>query len=573
MAFFHFAKKDFPQDFVKRVLPKRGTDKIPNIYLNNDVDDSENCTISENIKQEDVIYDNSDVLTYLLCDEMDSKSKNNDSKKTCMVGVIHANYDKASDDIAVDDNSNMFQFSCDYLQNVYSMHINVSLNSNLLLSAGKGGIVTLFKLDDGIEESSSRDYQSKVEPRNKLLMWFKGHDRWISSARFYSIQKGSHESLNSNGSNNDVNEPNCDSNPNHRVAILTASDDGLVKIWDISKTCRASTTSMTRMHDNESDWDIGGRNSSARVNDKSDVDESQYEQTPQLLVSSACGHSKGIFAMDEKYGVIVTGSKDKSVCVSHLIDRSNVRSANVNKKSNSSTGKGCTGGYDMVTLSTFELHAGVVKSVSIKCNPNDAVSGHVNSDTSCDISYTGQSDLSAVIFASGSQDGDICIKDTRSETGDIRLQHVHSGGVHTVSWCPYTGGEYLLLSAGYDSLVKIFDIRKLSQDSVTNEPLYVVLEHVEAPGGSASRRAQSHRRSNVIQTPCFASNSVIVVPSVTSSSLSVHSVVSQSVISRCVLQHSPLSVMASPYKGGCTSTQRLVVATSTKGIMLNLSIL
>ncbi|KAG5189994.1 WD40-repeat-containing domain protein [Tribonema minus] len=142
----------------------------------------------------------------------------------------------------------------------------------------------------------------------------------------------------------------------------------------------------------------------------------QSKGTP-LLVAQACDlHSKGIFSMHMHRGVIATASKDRTVAISKLVG----------------DGRGIA--LDRVLGDTETLHAGVIKDVQLR---------------------------DATTVASCGDDASVRVCDIRAARGyyiAVGLEDVHSACAHTVRWHPTD--EHLLLTAGLDTVVKLFDLRK-----------------------------------------------------------------------------------------------------------------
>jgi len=163
----------------------------------------------------------------------------------------------------------------------------------------------------------------------EILACNKIHSRWISTAKFSSF-----------------------SNDNN-LGMITASDDGTIKLWDLTKKNLRSSQ-------------------------------------PKLIFSANSIHSRGVFALDESFRKVLSGSKDKSVCVSEVLD------------------DGC-----IHRLTTFEHHSKVVKSVSWK-------NYHIPDQN---------------VFLSGSEDNRVVLKDIRSSNNsDVSIIESFKAGVHTVTW-------------------------------------------------------------------------------------------------------------------------------------------
>jgi len=316
------------------------------------------------------------------------------------------------------------------------------------------------------------------------------------------------------------------------ITLASAADDGRVMIWDLALAGAGI--------------EIGQSESKPKTKAKQ----------PKQLCWSHCGHGgKGIFAMDVLGDSILTGSKDRSVSYS-ILDGS---------------------GEAISMVSSYNLHSGVVKSVSWK-----------------GISFMAGSP--SHIFASGSQDGSVAVKDTRtnSEDPELYIDSAHSGGVHSVQWCPYAPSDYYLLTAGYDNIVRVFDTRMLSTNNDGDHMPQCVFhcsEHVLTGSGSGMSKG-AVKRSKDIFTPCFLSASTVLVPSLKASSLSVYNIVSGSVISRGLLNHPPIAVYCSRNRsvrhtgisGICVSNDSsmrssfnvptcIVAATKSNGTMLVMDIM
>jgi hypothetical protein len=172
--------------------------------------------------------------------------------------------------------------NCSDLSAVYSMHMSAS-HPDLILAAGKKGHVALFANRKEDYQSGAPDMTSGESSDKCCLMDFKAHEKWIGSAKFVTSLCG--------------------------LGVATCSDDGSIKIWDIS---------------------------SVKVNNKS-------SKNPKLLTSSVTAHSRGIYGMDVGGTNILTCSKD-----SYIVHSSITKDA------------------DLRVVSSFDLHKSVVKSVAWK---------------------------------------------------------------------------------------------------------------------------------------------------------------------------------------------------------------
>ncbi len=232
-------------------------------------------------------------------------------------------------------------------------------------------------------------------------------------------------------------------------------------------------------------WDLSKNYHSKRVN----------ALCPPCIMTSKDIHDRGIFALDVSNENVLTGSKDKSVAIS-VIESS---------------------GTSLKLKSRYCLHSGVVKSVSWS-NTSDA------------------KHYAPIIFASGGQDRRVCVKDTRigGDTAQVELENCHEGGVHTVLFNPY-GGENMLLTAGMDPVIKVFDLRYLTNTSSTllsgesamvHKPIYEFRGHAN----SCVKKFKS------IISPCWLSQNTLVSAGQQSSQLSIYNTSTGKTVSRGELE-------------------------------------
>ena len=259
-----------------------------------------------------------------------------------------------------------------------------------------------------------------------------------------------------------------------------------------------------------------------------DVTQESARGTARLLTTATCGHesSKGIFCLDEMGGELLTGCKDRSV------SRTRITPAGSLFNEHNYSG----------------LHDAVVKSVSWKLSGAEA----------------GVS--SPVVFASGGQDGRVCIKDARcGGAAESVVEQAHLGGVHTVQWCPYPNGSHLLLSAGHDGAVHVYDHRKVVKNELPQgegQP-----EHSFGEGIGAGKH-----RSSKIFTPCFLSASRILIPHLFHG-ITMHCLLSGETLSRGVLpaDGNPVAVGCSKYLSFPSENDAkspfVVAASNRKGAM------
>ena len=453
----------------RRVQPRRG---VKNGRHTRDISPKKIEKETESVvdAEEYFEYNDSAVLQYVLTDQCDFDTNDvmvddrTPSSRLFPIRTVASSAVENSSQLGSD-----VILQCADLPAVYSM--NFHHKSRLLVAGGKGGNVALFALPDydlrgvavGNLESMPQAHSDGDVTVFEPLLTFRAHQRWVSCAKFLSHNESC---ANYSGIN-----------------ILTAADDGLVKLWDAAQTSKSKHHEMS--------------NSIAK-----------------LQSMSTCGHApgRGIFSLDECKMEILTGSKDRSVCVSRV-----------------------TGVGDITPLHKFsELHDNVVKSVSWQCP-------------------------AATIFASGSQDRSVCIKDTRNGydgRADVEVADAHGGGVHTVQWCPHTMGEHFLLSAGYDDLINVYDVRNSGNERAS--PVYSFREH-RAPSSIKKRRT--------ITTPCFLSNSCVLIPSEYSGALSIHCLLTGNAISRGSLTDDTVPISVSTMPDGKGSSKFIVAASNKKGSM------
>jgi WD40 repeat protein len=373
---------------------------------------------------------------------------------------------------------------CPDLTAIYSMHFHPNYR-NLLLAAGKGRYVCVF--DAAISshitryvgtDTSGDDGSAARHGNQKTLLSFKAHDRWISSARFIPLSTHPEPLLTSKSRS--LNEESIMTSV--CIPVVTASDDALLKEWDIGK--QQWTRDVAR---------------------------------PRLLCQSSDIHSRGIFAMDisSSYSSgcphhILTGSKDRTVALSELDGGSGTCTG-------SGTGTG-TGTGDIVCIRRFaDMHSNVVKCVAWQLDGGaDECIRRSN------------------VFASGGTDRVVCVKDIQSASNhsDLKLQDVHLGGVHAVVFNPFRGAEHLLATAGLDEWLNVFDIRSVSS---AGRPLFQFSGHA----------ANHVRKFKTIYSSRFLSSDVIAMPGEDSSLLSLYDVSTGRSISRGELPLAPMMLATS----------------------------
>lgn len=456
---------------VKRIQPKRGVkntelsskvienndsyDKVDNVENLDDIDDSTN-------ENDPLLFDDSIVFKYVMNNSQNNSTSHNELTNLNNISTTNSQL------IPIFHNSS--SINDENLQAIYSLHFHPKIPS-LLVAAGKGGYTTIYSIQSSSSLSTATTSLTTSTTKERTspeesLMSFKAHSRWISSAKFLSSQFNLNNSSISSS-----------------LHLLTAADDGIIKLWDISQ-----------------------------CNQKS---------IPKEISSSNCSHEKGIFAMDERNGYILTGSKDKSISISTILTTGNIK----------------------VQHTYEDIHDGVVKSVSWKSEMNE--------------------NESSTIFASGSQDYSVSIYDTRSSIEITKIQSVHHGGVHTVGWNPYlnNGGEFLLMTSGYDSKVHIYDLRRISSSKNTETlPLYTF---------QPDKFYRNERRASII-TPHFLNSKTLIIPNEFSSSLTIHCLETGKTLSRGILPEQPLSVCCSTLSLNNKYPSYVVAACKKKGFIIPL---
>jgi len=272
---------------------------------------------------------------------------------------------------------------------------------------------------------------------------------------------------------------------------------------------------------------------------------------PQLLAQSTSIHARGVFSLDVWApgsgsssgsgsdcggsggsaawvdGVrVLTGSKDRQVCVSRLHTSSSASSSS----------------SFVVDRAFDELHSGVVKCVHWA--DADTLGGGGG----------GQ------VFASGGQDRAVCVKDCRSASAapDVVIADAHSGGVHTVHWGPSGSGSGgggsggpLLLTAGHDPLIHLYDVRWPAAPAVTLDTSSSPSAASGGGGGGASAtlrhtfrgHASPHaRKHGTILPPRFVSASVVVAAGEGSDCLSLYCAATGATLSRGAMPDQPIAI-------------------------------
>lgn len=257
--------------------------------------------------------------------------------------------------------------SARHLNRIYAVDFGL-VNSHLFVAtAGHQGYAALTAVAP-VDPSADND----DDDDQRVLLEWRASRGWIGSVQFVS----------------------CDGK------VLTASNDSLVKLWDVSL--------------------VDGNNA------------------PKLLAANDSLHSSGIFQAHCSHNSLFTASKDKSVALSSISDAG------------------------ITFVRRFEaLHRACVKTVRAR---NDNVS----------------------VFASAGMDRCIAIGDVRgdSDAPSIAIRDAHQSPISSVVW----HGD-LLLSASYDTTLKLHDVRRADR----------VLFELPVPGGKAIvRPAFCNKGRNVV---------------------------------------------------------------------------
>jgi WD40 repeat protein len=232
----------------KEALPTRRSARVASIpaddnkYVADNIDAIEEE--EEDEEEEEKVYDDSDVIRYVMDNKFSHKSAACSSDRIQFYHPINTENIVSSPDLPA----------------IYSMEYHPQYY-NMLLAGGKGGYVSLFRMPENQQPSTSGDLN------NHLLFSWRAHNRWISTVKF----------LNYSSTN--------------KVSIISAADDATVKIWDMGT--RVTTTS-------------------SKAN----------SITPQLLATYDSIHDKGVYSLDisPDQTKLVTGSKDKTIAISTITE-------------------------------------------------------------------------------------------------------------------------------------------------------------------------------------------------------------------------------------------------------------
>eukprot|EP01102_Stenamoeba_stenopodia_P021412 TRINITY_DN8625_c1_g3_i1.p1 TRINITY_DN8625_c1_g3~~TRINITY_DN8625_c1_g3_i1.p1 ORF type:complete len:320 (+),score=58.07 TRINITY_DN8625_c1_g3_i1:54-962(+) len=222
---------------------------------------------------------------------------------------------------------------------------------------------------------------------------------------------------------------------------------------------------------------------------------------PQAIFTTSHIHSSGIYSFHELDTSLLTSSKDSSICLSTIDDAARITKIRT---------------WD-------ECHSGVVKRVRWNL-------ANRNLFTSCGNDYT------------------VCVVDKRQDGGDasIKIENAHNLAVNSVSFHPTN--EHLLLSAGFDSIIRLWDTRRPVKADGTPNPLFLLKGHV----------SPLLKRTSSIYHPCFCGNGKTIVTSGDGSKhLTMFNVETGEMISQGYVGFEASSIV--PFK---SSSSRLAVAES-----------
>ena len=480
-------------------LPSRRSSRVANIpavvaYSADNLALADHEEEEESEEEEEGELDDSDVIKYIMsckkkekevadCSKFDSSINNKITDERMRKDVVPSSINLCRDD----------PIGCDDLPAIYSMCFHPD-HSGMILAAGKGGNVTFFRtpFNEGKNENKNKKKDNgdngngeEEDKEDEIIHSFRAHSRWASTAKF--VQPGLINGKSTSAENHN----------NNSLPIITASDDATIKLWDAAKSYTSKKSG----------------------------------KLPHLFWSSTKCHDRGVFSLDICGSWVLSGSKDKTVCVSQIQ----------------------SSGAPLTPLHRFCLHSKVVKSVDWKKEEYGA-----NASTT-----------QPIIYASGGQDGLVCVKDIRVggkniDTADVEIENCHDGGVHSVSWNPY-GNSHLLMTAGNDPIIKVFDLRYVGRNSSSSSssssnnspaPLFEFRGH----------SAPLIRKFKTIIPPAFLSNSAIVAAGQGSKKLSLYSPVTGKTISRGELEIEP-NAIAVNLSGGDIS----IAAASRNGDIYMLS--
>lgn len=221
---------------------------------------------------------------------------------------------------------------------------------------------------------------------------------------------------------------------------------------------------------------------------------------PKLLSSSNQVHNRGVFGMEIVGDMVVTGSKDKTVAVSQIDPA----------------------GGPLQLLSRYdELHSSVVKAVDLQANGK--------------------------VFASGSQDRSVCVVDTRDVSASrgrpqIKLENCCEGGVYCAQFSPHPQEQHLLMTAGLDPVIKLWDLRYMKkQNSGVLSPSTSTGSTGDAsiPLFTFKGHCTSGARLKSIVPPTFLGSRTIVTGGQGSGRLSIYCTTTGRTLSRGTLPEDP----------------------------------
>jgi WD40 repeat protein len=154
----------------------------------------------EEEEEEEQVYDDASVLRYVMPAAGDEDFEQGEDASAGRKGELR---------LAVEGEP----LSCLNLTAIYSMHFHPS-DPTLLLAGGKAGYVSLFKLPD----------RGRGQAQGEVALSFLAHKSWVCSTKFLS------PSLSAS-----LSPSTSPSLASSSLLVLTSSNDGSVKLWDLAK--------------------------------------------------------------------------------------------------------------------------------------------------------------------------------------------------------------------------------------------------------------------------------------------------------------------------------------------------
>jgi WD40 repeat protein len=174
---------------------------------------------------------------------------------------------------------------CPNLPAIYSMQFHPQHAGSILLAAGKGGYISLFRVsrpppernaDDSGGNHTDNVSDGSPSPWGRPIMSFRAHNRWVSTAKFVDLPGNSPATAPaadlqvSSGTMESSLWPLPPRSTSGNMFVISASDDATVKLWDLSRVGRLKGEAM-----------------------------------PQLVTQCKDAHTKGIFCLDEVGGQVL----------------------------------------------------------------------------------------------------------------------------------------------------------------------------------------------------------------------------------------------------------------------------